>query len=274
MYSEYGELIIQAFEKVVIELKRLCLHLYDDLMGLPIWIANTGNQFENNRKGVFCLENFNPTSGLTSKETFSCPGVIAGTSETLKRLEVVHQSKDALKKVIADCKSALGNRAHRFVHDILARAGYPAIKLKQVYRHIYSINYHPDRIAWCKGKSSSHKVITQEEAKTLLAEAGQGSHIDIQIDKLKTLKPGEKLVIRRPVRANWVVNVTATSEMGALHEDFRTSLPLIYLQDANKPPPIVCFSTLSNRDETSIRSDRKIELTPFLPSIKAYCYFK
>lgn len=275
MLIDYGPSLINLFEALLSVLNQLNAHIQTDLKGLPVWVvANDENRFEANRaKITFALANFGPTMGLTAQETFKCPGVVACTAVTLRLIGAVNEAKSAFKKLVGDChQQEKYQDIPKFVRDILAHTGYPGIKLKQVFRHIPAISYHPRRIAWSKGKHTTSKYLSKHDSEQLLNKAGQGRHIEIQKIKLSRLNNKTKLIKHRSIKAGWVVNIgTFKKHKRSHYEDIRTALPLFYLHDPRLAIPLVCFSQQRDANR-KIRADKLIESIPFLPSISVYRY--
>jgi hypothetical protein len=68
------------------------------------------------------------------------------------------------------------------------------------------------------------------------------------------------------------VNVSFRDASGALVMDkIHTSLPIFFLKDPKAALPEVRFSS-PRRTPKQARSDKKVEDSPFLPSISAYRY--
>lgn len=270
MNNDLKEAVTSTYTAVVNTLNALCLHVYDDLSDLPSWVSDQGVFTRNLDTIVYALKNFGPTPGLTPQETYSCPGAVAGTEQTIALIQQVNAAKDAFKLAVMKVKQSSSQDISIVIRSILAQSGHTAIKLKQVYRHIPYINYHPRRIAWSKGKHSSSKNLSKKEAERLVIAAGQGEHIDIQLAKLAMLDDKTRLVIHRNIKPCWVVNI-ATFKDGkqSRFEDLKTSLPIFYLFDFDLDLPVVCFSE-SNLRTVATRADRALEENPFLPSISAY----
>lgn len=264
--------LINAYEQVTSALDTLCLHLQQDLANLPVWVAE-GQTFHTNRKLLLhALKHVGPTPSLTPQETYACPGAVACIPETIELIQTLNIAKDAFKAAIATIKNNTTQDLSKTIRCVLAQAGYTAIKLKQVYRHIPYIAYHPRRIAWSKGKHGLNKTISLNEAERLLLKAGQGKHIDVQLAKLATLDDKTRLVIHRDIKPCWVVNIATFKEgTQSRFEDIKTSLPLFYLHDAECAPPVVGFSTPNERTVV-VRTDKTLEEKPFLPSIHAFRY--
>lgn len=267
--------IVEAFEAVEQALNQLCLHVHDELREFPLWIDNGAGALTANRdKVIYALKHFQPTLGLAPQETYACVGAVGGTRETLHLVERVNHAKTQFKQHVDQYLKETGGRDTALIREILAHHGYPAIKLKQVYRQIRTIPYHPRRIAFSQGRHNSHKIITKRQAEQLLQEIGQGLHIEIQLAKLSLLGSQEKLAIHRDVQACWLANVaTFKNEEGhSITEKVQTSLPLFYCHDLQLPEPHVLFSQRSTRHKALPRADKRIEDEPFLSSLSAYRY--
>lgn len=274
MFIDYGHQVLESFEEIEHSLNRLCLHIHDEIAHLPIWISN-GKSFENNRdKLIYVLKHFGPTSGLSPQETYSCPGAVAGTAATLELVQQVNSAKDHFKSITEACRKEMGESSLRFVRETLSRAGYTPIKLKQVYRHIPNIDYHPRRIAWTQGKHSLSQKINKNQAKEMLLKVGKGEHIDIQLSKLSLVDNKTTLVIYREIKSCWIANIsTYKSGSRSLNKDIRTSLPIFYLINPELTDPEICFSSKFPR-KVKHRADKKVEDKVFLSSISAYRYLK
>lgn len=265
--------LIALYERVLNFTHKLSLHIHSDLQDLPIWSKEGMNNSNLNRgKVIWALGNFNFTPGLSPQETFKYPAVIAGTVTTLDLIEKVNEAKKAFRTLVGLNQQEIKQDTSKFVRDLLAHAGYPGIKLKQVFRHIASISYHPRRIAWTKAKHTSNKLISKQASEAMLIKAGQGEHIKVQMDKLNRLGNNIKLIKHRHIKPIWVVNIGSFKEnKRSKYEDIRTSLPLFYIHNQQLPEPIVSFNN-KKTTKRKTRSDKKIESKPILPSISVYKY--
>lgn len=275
MLIDFAPKFISCFTTLLQTLDECNVHIQNQLSELPLWVDNDAGDFVTNRdKVIFALGNFGPTQGLSPQETFKCPGVVAGTQDTLALINALNQVKTTFKELVGACQQSTQHDITKFVRDTLAYAGYPGIKLKQVFRHIIYINYHPRRIAWTKGKHTTSKQLSKQASEKLLEKAGQGLHIEIQKSKLNALHHQTKLIKHRDIKPGWVVNIGAFKENNcSAYEDIRTALPLFYLHNKQLPNPQVCFSK-SRVQNRKIRIDKQIESMPFLPSISVYRYKK
>lgn len=273
MFINYGKQLILLFEELLNLISQLNLHIQTDLKELPLWVDNGADGFVSNRsKVMLALGNFSPTPGLSPQETFKCPGAVASTLTTLDLIAEVNAAKNIFKALVRLCHQEMKQDVSKFVRDTLAHAGYPSIKLKQVFRHIAFITYHPRRISWTKGKHTTSKLLSKKASEEMLIKAGKGEHIEIQRVKLNNLDHKAKLVQYRCIKPIWVVNIASFKEnKRSKYEDIRTTLPLFYLHDQQLTGPMVGFGKLRVQNRKT-RSDKKIESVPFLPSISVYQY--
>lgn len=275
MLIDFAPQFVNCFISLLQTLNTCNIHIQSELSELPLWVDNGVEVFVSNRdRVIFALANFGPTQGLSPQETFKCPGVVAGTPQTLALIDKINQAKTAFKELVRAGQQSTQQDITKFVRDTLARAGYPGVKLKQVFRHIIYINYHPRRIAWTKGKHTTSKQLSKHASEKLLDKAGQGLHIEIQKVKLSGLHHETKLIKHRAIKPGWVVNIGSFKENNcSAYEDIRTALPLFYLHDQQLPNPIVCFGKLRVKNR-KMRVDKQIESVAFLPSISVYRYKK
>ncbi len=269
--------ITSHFNEYLVELNTLCGHIQKQLTSFPASISLDEKNFLNDPQYIIqSIKSLSPDPSLKAQETPSFPGAMACNSETIELINQLNKRKDLLRAQFEQHKRKSSANPTKHIRDILKKEGYGAINLKQAYRHIYYVNYHPERIAWVKSKSLSNVVLSHKEAETMLLKAGVGKNIEIQLNKLKGLSSSEKIIKQRKIKARLQVNVSHRNcedkfETQCIH----TTLPLFYLFDETKLPPVVCFSKpISNKESRAVRSDKKLEEKPFLPSISAYLYQK
>jgi hypothetical protein len=275
-YSKaFYEAIVHAFERYLSAIDTLCLHVHDDLKHYPLWVDNGSETFIGDRdRLIYALKHISPKLGLEPQETFSCPGAVGATRQTLKLIDQLNKTKDQFKAQVQNYKHVFKSNPTKPARQILAQAGHGGVKLLQVYRHIYYIDFHPRRIAWTKGKGGSYQVINKSQAQALVLKAGQGEHIDIQLAKLSLLPADQKLMIYRSLRSLWGVNVSTFKDKSNHSVNLRIreiSLPLFYLHNNKLGYPIVTFSKKTDR-KVKARNDKTLEEIPFLKSIHAYRY--
>lgn len=267
--------VVGAFEKVISALNALCLHVHDELHGFPVWVDKGDLSLVPDRdKVIYVLKHLSPMEGLSPQETFACVGAVGGNSVTLALVAAVNQAKDDFREVVNRFLSGDENRETAIIRRLLALNGYPGIRLKQVFRHIRSVEYHPRRISFVKGRHNSHRIITAKQAEQKLNAVGQGMHIDIQLAKLSLLEPHARLVIHRDVQSHWLANVSTFKNDSGRSKTVKvpTSLPLFYLHESRQPTPVVTFARKYERIKAQSRADKQIEENVFLPSIQAFRY--
>lgn len=158
--------IIEQFKNLLQEIDKLTLHIQKDLTTAPIWVNDPKqpDQFvPDYNLFIKALVDFYPGGLETPQHTKSFQGAIGGTLKTLALIKHVNDSKDKLKSVINEYLKEIKQRDTPIIHTILKNAGFPRLKLKQVYRHIPYIDYHPRRITFTQVKHNSHKIVTKEE---------------------------------------------------------------------------------------------------------------
>lgn len=275
MYSlEHYEHIIDAFEGLLSKLDKLCLHIQDDLKNYPAVISNDQEGFMlNHNRVIYALKHFEPNLDLSPQSTESFPGAVGCVKKTILLIDAVNKAKDALKRSAETYRTVFKANPTRPIREILMKNGFGPLNLKQVYRHIHYVDYHPIRIAWTKVKAYTNVIISPEQAREALFKVGQGKHINIQLNKLSQLSPDTKLVRRRSIKPCSAVNVSSIDEAGEKrYQKITTSLPIFYLLDKKQALPDICFSVKASRGEGSVRSDKKVENEPFLKSISVYRY--
>lgn len=269
--------IITAFEAVETCLNTLCLHIHDTLQDYPLYVDKDNRELVSEPDLViYALKHLKPTPGLSPQQTFACMGAVGCTLDTLTLIDTVNAAKDNFRRIIDTYLKQLSptKRDTTIIRDILARHGHPSIKLKQVYRHIKYLTYHPRKISFTQVAHSTHKPVTRPMAEKLLHEVGEGKHIEVQLAKISLLGPQDKLIIRRDIHDCWLVNVATfkNNEGRSTFSKIWTSMPLFYVLDEKLPYPHVSFSNRYDKHKKGPRADKMLEDKPFLTSISAYRY--
>jgi hypothetical protein len=269
------KLIIEHYQIILSTLEKLASHIKQDLNTYPSWIKEEDKIISDFDKLINAFCYFLP-GGPTPQHTFACPGAFAGNEQTILLVDTVNQAKQQFREV---ANSYLANQKITdtlVVRQLLARAGYPGIKLRQVYRHIRYINFHPRRISFTRVRHNSHRIIDKQEALERVTKAGQGLHISVQQDQLRALDHDAFLVIHRDVQPIWACNISTFKNDDGKSSFLKilTSIPLLYLHDSTQPLPMIAFSKPITRHQLGPRCDKKIEEQVFLPSISAYRYKK
>lgn len=263
--------IIEAFKEILNAGENLKQHLFK-LSNYSISIYDpTSKEFRTDiNQCITAFLDFYPSDMETPQHTTSYQGALGGNEVTLKLAAELNNKKDFFKQIVKRFMIEKNQRETTFIHKLLKEAQFPAIKLKQVYRHIPIIEFHPRLISYSSVKHNSKKRISNAEAQKKLLRAGRGEHIDVQLNKLN--QSSSDLVIHRETAAVNLVNISSFKgdhNRVSTHRIF-TSLPVIFLKNSDLPTPEVRFShTRKNRKS---RIDKNIEESVFLKSIHAYRY--
>jgi|GEM_PF-916626 len=278
---DYGEKVVSSFKEIIESLNKLCLHVLDDLQALPLWVLDGEKSwFQDRDKLCYILKHMEHRPEISPQETYVCPAIVAATEETFTYIEAVNTAKLAFKGAVAAYLKFLNTPKTKVVRKLLDQAGYGAVKLKQVYRTIPYIDFHPKKVTWAKSRKGSYVKISSSEAKELLLKKGQEEAIDIQLNKLSLLSPKEYLVVFHPIKPCWGVNITKFAEgtQPVTFKRFREiGMPLFYLhgEDLEAPEVQIKYGSPPTAVETGVekhRSDKVLEDKPFLHSIHAYRY--
>jgi hypothetical protein len=274
--------LINAFDNIRQKLQQLSDHILVELTPFPIWLGVEGEFIQNDipgetmtvrEKAARALSYFKYEPGQSAQETFSCPAVIAATMDTLLLIEAVNQAKDDFKAVVMEIKKIVGRAMSRSIQDSLAQHGQGVVKLRQVYRHLHYVNYHPVRIAWTKGRNCSNKILTTAQAKEKLLALGlkEGGGVAVELTKLGELSESEPLIQHYPVKPHWQVNISRVNEDGySVTQNIKNSLPFFYVHQEKREMPLVEYA--DKRPRRVIRANKLIAEEPYLRLIHAYSY--
>ncbi len=263
--------IVSKFLHIVTLLENFKLHIDSELMDKPAWVNDwklmTDKQAIKNSFTEFSHHN------LISQSTLSCPGALAGTNETLLQIAMINEAKDDFRRTVGLYLDSFKTKNTRIIRDILTQSGFSPIRLRQVYRRIHVVQFHPKRISFTRTHHSSHRIITREEALIRLDKVGKGANIELQKKRLAAIDD-PYFVVRHQIKPIWAVNIsTFKKDNGQInYMKYMTRLPIVYLHDDSLPLPIVGLSRPYTRHKLIARCDKSIEPIPVLPSIFAYRY--
>lgn len=226
------------------------------------------------------------------RETRSCYGLVAANDTIIELARQVNQDKDSFRALIQQiqkndkdswlaCKAQL-NMRHQELQDTLYYSGLSRIHLKQIYRHIPILDERPDsiRFSWYTSGRSIKKISREQAEQKLLNIGEEKEHIQVQLNKLKSLAHNEVLAQiqnQAPVvRANLVYkkidgekNISET-----IRKAMNVSLPILIAQQEQELLP--SFNQISEQPPEQRtrqqRSDYKISHQVFLPSLRAHRY--
>lgn len=224
------------------------------------------------------------------RTTRSYIGLIAADDNLMKAAVNANTVKDDFFKAMAVIKEEYPHRishlkyelAHRksrvaYVNEHLRRSGLARLHLKQTWRHIPIIDQPvlSIRMAWFTSGKSIRRLSVQEAEKKLCMLDTEAPHIRIQLQKLAGIPSNEPLAVVQDLTPQMRANVFYQEPLddGRLRSAMNLPLPLFVpsfnglLPSHNQPP-----QHPNKKRVRAVRSDLKLEDTPFLPSIRVYRY--
>lgn len=264
--------IISCFQAILEQGEALSYHVLNELKHLPLWMSKNELLIEERSLFTEAILNFYKGGETSPQHTKSYQGALGCTEITFNLAVAFNRTKDKFKNAVKAYLDEIKYKETDVIRQILKNAGYAGLKLKQVYRHLVLLDYHPRRISFSKIKHNANCFISKEEALAKLQKTGRGIHIQVQEDKLhKSLEQG--LVIHRETPSTWIANVSTFKNENnlSISKKIITSLPLLYLHEEGKPHPEVTYGNKQQKERKQ-RSDKKIENEVFLRSIHAYRY--
>lgn len=161
--------------------------------------------------------------------------------------------------------------------ELLHRQGASRLHLKQCYRQIPVIETPPVKIgfSWYTSGRSIRKMTPKEAEEKLLKMDTSQTHIQVQLQAVGNLRPGDMLAQIQTQVPVMRANILWKQQDLMLRKARNTSLPIIVALDDENPllpeynePPLTAPETRSRLE----RSDLKIDPQPFLPSLRAHRY--
>ncbi|WP_299201808.1 DNA replication terminus site-binding protein [uncultured Amphritea sp.] len=222
--------------------------------------------------------------GQDGRTTISQHGMIGATPELIKATQRLNHAKSVFQTVAthyrlsesAELQHELHKRSET-IAGLLHRQGASRIHLKQCYRQIPVFETCPTKIgfSWYTSGRSIRKLTAREAEEKLLKMDTSQTHIQMQLQAVGQLRPGDMLAqIQKQVpvmRANPVWK----QKDSTLRKAQNTSLPIIIALNSDNPclpaynePPLNPPEARSRVE----RSDLKIDPQPFLPSLRAHRY--
>lgn len=266
--------MLEQFHQLLTHLQILKNHLMEEMADYPAWVGESDSFRKDKATAIVALTCFTYESPVP-QNTFACPGAIAGNTHTLHLVNEVNHLKDSFKLAVNRYLSTYAKKDTSKIRHLLSKAGYPGIKLKQVYRHIHYVDFHPRRISFTQVKHNSNRKIDKLAAKEKLNKVGQGINIEVQLQQLAKLQ-SNTLIMHREVLAVWAANISTFKAESERSKTLKiiTALPIIYRHDEIKDLPRVHYAKPYQKLKSGPRVDKKIEEHPFLPSIHTYLYKK
>ena len=222
--------------------------------------------------------------GQDGRETRSRHGLVMVNDELASLAAVANEAKDTFRAAVKasqdelekddfnDAIAGLGKH-HGSLRESLHFAGLSRVHLKQCYRHLPLLDHCPLKVGfswYANGRSIRRISVTEAQSKLL--ELGEDKvHIQVQLNKLNHLPPGQQLAQVQPlapvVRANLVYPDTAPRPRQAMNVALPLMLPGQILPEFNQ------IDTQPPEGRTrQRRGDQKVSDEPWLPSIRVHLY--
>lgn len=197
-------------------------------------------------------------------------GLVLVDANMVEQISCINSLKDEFKQLVVNNRKELSPPQWR---DAMQSAGLARIHLRQCYRHLPLINEMPIKVgfSWYVNGRSIRKLTIAQAEQALLALGEDKPHIQAQLQKLYALESHTQLAqiqtLAPVVRANLVFNQSKRA--------MNAPLPL-FLQAADCQQSLPEYNPLDltapEGRTRKARADQKIELEPYLPSIRAHLY--
>lgn len=280
--------LIQTFDNLVETTAMLCRSIRREQQG--IWVPLTQTEQLNATteldKACNILRDFWYQDGQDGRETRSCFGFIAVPQATLDLANNVNKLKDTLKHQTQvmqkqnkqhwlELKGQLARR-HPSVQAQLHFSGLSRLHLKQTWRTITVINRTPVRIGfnWYHSGRSIQKVSVQQAYDALSRLDTTSSHIQTQLSAVAKLSVNTPLAKVQNLAPTMRANLFYDDGETPLRQAMNISLPILFKshKDGTLPQHNEPEIEAPTQRQRAVRSDRKIEDSPFLPSIRVHRY--
>jgi len=267
-------------------------HLIDQIKAtqqgywLPITPEFPANDSKSLNLACRLMQSFWYEDGQDGRETKSCFGFIALPEATLKLAESINQTKDTFKLEVQqfqkqnkqdwlNLKGELARR-HPSLQEQLHFSGLSRLHLKQTWRSLPVIPRSPSRIGfnWYQSGRSIQKMTTQQAYDALAKLDTDSPHIKLQLDALGKLPNNTKLAKVQNLAPTMRANIFFEDGESPSRQAMNISLPILIkannegILPKHNSPEIEAPKTRMR----AVRSDRKIEDEPFLPSIRVHKY--
>lgn len=281
-------ILSEEFSHLVKETQVLCDRIRQS--NLPMWIPLTEDErragISAKEKACAFYQDFWYQDGQDGRETRSCFGLIAVEPSTLDLAVAINERKELFKNHIKtlqknhkeswlELRGLLG-RSHPELREQLKYSGLSRLHIKQTWRHIPVIDRSPTRVGfnWYQSGRSIQKITVKQAQDALLKMDTTGDHIQTQLSLLSSLKEHEPLAKIQNLAPTMRANLFYDDASGPLRQAMNVSLPILFKANENGTLPAHNEPDLAAPTERQrkVRSDRKIEDEPFLPSLRVHRY--
>jgi len=274
--------LVEAFDRLTAALQQLAQRLHAS--PLPLWLPLTPAEqqagLSPRAKAIALYCNLWHRGDGDGRITESRHGLVAIDTDTAAQVERVNRAKQRFRQAVApfrpqqaEWRASLQTRGAD-LRDALASKGLTRLHLKQCYRLLPLVTRHPQRVGfnWYRSGRSIKRISVRQAQEALAKMGGDKPHIALQLAQLAGLPahtPLAQVQAQAPLmRAN--LCLTDTGERLAMN----LSLPLLFVQQPghefpqyNQPP---LTAPVARRRQ--VRSDCRLEETPFLPSLRIHRY--
>ncbi|WP_207061085.1 DNA replication terminus site-binding protein [Motiliproteus sp. SC1-56] len=274
--------VVEAFESLNRQLDHLKNWL--DRSDLPFWVPLTE---EEQARGLdprtrlveLCCNLWYRHAG-DGRRTDSRHGLVAADAAGLACAHAVNRAKQEFQQALGalrqlektDWSRQLGRRPSD-LREALSSKGLARLHLRQCYRQIPCTDQHPERVGfnwYCSGRSIQ-RIRADKAHAALLKLDTHSAHIQVQLDKVARLPPHTGLARVQQQAPLMRANIVHSD---GSRRACNLSLPLFFAWDPARPFPDFNQPTLSPPPtrQRRVRSDCRIEATPFLPSLRVHRY--
>ncbi len=280
--------LIDTFEQLVNKSQTLCHSLahQKNKIWLPLNEIEQAEGLTPLTKAQGILQDFCYQNGQDGRETRSCFGLIAADEYQLNMATDINVLKESfkhnVKKLQKKHKSKwLDLKGNLAKHPSLMReelhfSGLSRLHLKQTWRHIPVIIRSPSRIGfnWYTSGRSIQKVTVEQATEALLKLDTSSLHIQTQLNLLAKLGNNTPLAKVQNLAPTMRANLFYDDQLLPERQAMNISLPILFKANANGQLPVHNEPAMKAPDtrQRAVRSDRKIEDMPFLPSIRVHRY--
>jgi hypothetical protein len=303
LQSEYRIEVINSFQALTAALSQLQQQICLQDAHLPAWFQpplefefvsdrfNRFNKEESDRtKAYRLIAQLEYLDSQKPREILVGAGLLAASNLTLNAILELNHCKDRFKSAILALKAAkipvsdpflaerfekvLDKRPSATAHA-LRKIGLSRLHLKQCYRKIPFFHQRPHKVSWTWAHTRAITRVTVQQAEQLLRKQGNDAGIELQLNKLYSLKQSELLAIVQELAPHLRANLVMPNGESIKRLMVKGPVPLFYFAEtAHTPlPHFRPPKAKQQRDQKRlIRSDVKLDPEPFLPAIRAHRY--
>tara|TARA_R110002167_G_scaffold9552_7_gene44144 strand:- start:4 stop:885 length:882 start_codon:yes stop_codon:yes gene_type:complete len=282
--------LVMTFEAMTSALTSLATALRSST--LPLWVPLTDQEQAANldprQKAIDLYCDIWHADQGDGRRTRSCHGLIASDPALLAAAADANLAKSAFRQSLAVLKKERQtdqkktpddlleplNQRPNALREALEHKGLARLHLKQCYRLIPAVPRQPERVGfnwYTSGRSI--KRITLDQAQQMLLRLGiDKPHVQLQLDRLQRLSPDTSLAQIQQQAPLMRANLSYPT--APLRQAMNLSLPLLFGYDPEQPFPEHNSPSLIAQAQRSrqIRSDSRIDLEPFLASLRIHLY--